>query len=120
MTADEIQPDLFTSLATEDAGAELTAAEKFEAFNRDNPHVYQILVRLAREWVNRTGRRRVGIAILWERMRWELAVQTNEAPKLNNDYRAHFARMIMRQEPDLEGLFELRRSMADETLELAS
>jgi hypothetical protein len=36
--------------------------------------------------------------------------------KLNNDYRAPYARLIMRREPDLDGLFETRRSIADEVV----
>jgi len=96
-------------------------AARFEQFHQDNPHVYTILVRLAREWIRRTGRHKVGIAILWERMRWELAVETSEeAPALNNDYKAFFARLMMRDEPDLAELFDLRRSVADEWLERAA
>jgi hypothetical protein len=98
----------------------LTAAERFEQFHRDNPHVYRVLVQLAREWVRRTGRRKVGIAALFERARWELSIQSSETPKLNNDYRAYYARLIMRDEPDLADLFELRRSAADEALGLAA
>lgn len=33
--------------------------------------------------------------------------------KLNNSYRAYYARLIMAQEPDLAGLFALRKSEAD-------
>jgi hypothetical protein len=90
------------------------ALRQFLEFHEANPHVYEILVRLAREWVRRTGRHRIGVAILWERMRWELSVQTTaEAPKLNNNHRAYYARLIMAQEPDLNALFEIRRSKAD-------
>ena len=110
----------FTVTAVGDESAAVTTPERFETFHRTHPHVYQVLVRLAREWVARTGRRKVGIAILWERMRWELAVQTNEAPKLNNDYRAYYSRLIMANEPDLSELFEVRRSAADEALGLAA
>jgi hypothetical protein len=92
-----------------------TRAERFERFHQDNPHVYDLMVRLARDWKRRTGRNRLGVAALWERMRWELAVRTtDEAPALNNDHKAFYARLIMRQEPDLEGLFEVRRSVADD------
>lgn len=29
----------------------MTLAERFEEFHRENPHVYRVLVKLAREWV---------------------------------------------------------------------
>lgn len=89
-------------------------AERFEQFHDDNPRVYAILVRLAREWVQATGRRTLGIKALWERARWEMAITTRgDEFKLNNNYHAFYARKIMAQEPDLAGIFKLRRSAAD-------
>lgn len=91
-----------------------STAQRFETFNRENPQVYRTLVRLAREWVQRTGRHKLGISMLFERARWDLAIATNAADyKLNNNYRAWFARLIMAQEPDLAHVFELRASEAD-------
>lgn len=91
-----------------------TLAERFEVFHRDNPHVYRTLVRLAREWVNTTGRRKLGISMLFERARWDLAIQTNADDfRLNNSHRAFYARLIAAQERDLADLFELRSSQAD-------
>lgn len=87
---------------------------KFDAFHAANPKVYTTLVRLAREWVSRTGRHKLGIATLFERARWEIALSTTDADfKLNNSYRAWYARLIMAQERDLAGLFDLRTSKAD-------
>lgn len=92
-----------------------TTAARFDEFHRANPDVYRTLVRLAREWVNSTGRSKVGIGALYEVARWQIAIATNDPDfKLNNDFRAYFARMIMTQEPDLADLFELRRSKADQ------
>jgi hypothetical protein len=91
-----------------------TPANKFMRFHRNNPNVYETLVRLAREWVQRTGRHKLGIASLFERTRWEIAIATSDADfKLNNNYRAFYARLIMAQEKDLDGLFNLRTSEAD-------
>jgi hypothetical protein len=88
------------------------APARFEAFHRDNPHVYVKLRELART-VART-RRRIGIAALFERLRWWAAFETVDVPpfKLNNDYRAYYARLLM-QEPELAGLFATRASRAD-------
>ncbi len=89
--------------------------KQFEEFHRDNPKVYILLVRLAREWVQATGRRTLGIKALWERARWEIAISTvGDEFKLNNNYHAFYARLIMQQEKDLNGLFRLRQSAADE------
>lgn len=95
-----------------------TIPERFERFHRENPHVYDTLVRLAREWVRTTGRHKIGIATLYERVRWEMAVTTSDADyKLNDAYRAYYARIIMLFESDLDGIFDLRDSGADDWLE---
>lgn len=81
----------------------------FWEFHRANPHVYAELARLAREWVARTGGK-LGIAMLFERARWELALQTRGGVfRLNNNHRAFYARLLMQREPDLAASFDLRR-----------
>jgi hypothetical protein len=86
----------------------------FDRFHAENPKVYETLVRLAREWVARFGGHKLGIATLYETARWQITIATNDAEfRLNNNYRAWYARLIMAQEPDLAGLFDLRTSKAD-------
>jgi hypothetical protein len=93
----------------------LTLADRFDQFHEDNPDVYRVLVRLAREWISRTGRRHLGIKALCERARWEIAIATNDPDyKINNNYTAFYARLIMLQEKDLRDIFHLRESEADE------
>jgi hypothetical protein len=89
-------------------------AQAFEDFHADNPRVYETLVRLAREWVTRTGRHRLGMKSLYERARWDIAIATSDPDfKINNSYTPYYARLIDEQESDLSGLFEFRRSQAD-------
>lgn len=83
---------------------------KFEDFDAAHPEVYRALVRLAREWVS-VGHAKLGIATLFERLRWEWHVAglaDRDGYKLNNNYRALYARKIMSENPDLDGLFETR------------
>lgn len=90
------------------------AVAAFRQFHRDNPHVYIQLVRLARRG-RRSGATKLGIGQLFEVLRWRTMLATTDPDfKLNNNYRAHYARLIMEQEPDLAGAFDLRRSYADE------
>jgi hypothetical protein len=85
-----------------------TIAERFAAFHDANPHVYAELVRLCREWQAK-GRRRLGVGMLWEVMRWNLALRTTSDDfKLNDHYRSRYARLIMERELDLRGIFETR------------
>lgn len=87
-----------------------TIEEKFREFDRSHPEVYYALVRLAREWMS-VGHARLGIATLFERLRWEWHVTgltDRDGYKLNNNYRALYARKIMAENLDLDGLFETR------------
>lgn len=85
----------------------------FQRFHAENPHVYERLKRLAFKLKVR-GVERYGMKALWEVLRYEEALETN-APassfRLNNNYTASYARLLMAQEEDLEGFFELRERM---------
>jgi hypothetical protein len=88
---------------------------RFAEFHRENPRVYDELVRLARRG-RQAGRTKMGINQLFEVLRWNVSLTTRgEDFKLNNNYAPHYARLIMDRERDLAGIFELRRSHADET-----
>jgi hypothetical protein len=82
---------------------------RFEEFHKDNPHVYEELVRLARE-ASTNGHKRIGIRMIWEVLRWNLTMKTLNAGdfKLNNNYHSRYARLVMEREPDLAGVFETR------------
>lgn len=89
-----------------------TLEERFEMFNAANPHVYAELKRMALAAQAR-GVRHYGIAALFEVMRFSALMTTGEEFKLNNSYRAFFARKLMADVPALEGFFETRVSVAD-------
>jgi hypothetical protein len=86
-----------------------TLDEKFQEYHEDNSHVYQALVRLARGLKDQ-GYKRVGIKMLWETMRYRLMIETDDLDgfKLNNNYPSRYARMMMDNEPELQGFFEIR------------
>jgi len=87
----------------------ITIDAQFEEFHRNNPEVYEELVRLARQMKAR-GHKRIGIKMLWEVLRWERAMKTTDQTewKLNNNYTSRYARLIMENEPDLKGFFVTR------------
>lgn len=87
---------------------ERTIEERFERFHAANPEVYRLLVHYTRT-LRRAGRERIGISLVWERLRWDVAIRTvGDELKLDNSYRSRYARRIMRDEPDLAGVFETR------------
>jgi hypothetical protein len=88
-----------------------TIQESFVEFHWKHPSVYVGLVRLAREG-RRRGRTKLGIGQLFEVLRWEWMIEglpdNHEQYKLNNNYRSRYARLIMGNEVDLEGIFDVR------------
>ncbi len=90
-------------------------ADAFEAFHAANPHVYTELVKSARTYREQTGRQKCGMSLLFGRVRWVLSLRTEgDAFKLNNNFAPFYSRLLMEREPDLAGMFDLRRSIADE------
>lgn len=85
----------------------------FQEFHRDNPHVYDRLREMALK-LKRVGHHRYGVKGLFEVIRWHHAMATTEPFKLNNNYTAFYARMLMNEEPALREFFELRTARADE------
>ena len=81
---------------------------RFLTFHEENPHVYRALVGKARE-LRAAGHRHYSIKGLYEALRFEYSLRTKGEPvKLNNNYTAHYSRLIMAMEPDLKGFFSTR------------
>jgi hypothetical protein len=83
--------------------------KQFLTFHRENLQVYDKLVELAFILKNR-GHRKIGIAMLFEQLRWLYAMETTDISgfKLNNNHAAFYARMIMERNPALDGFFKIR------------
>jgi hypothetical protein len=93
--------------------SESALAARARAFHTQNPHVMQKLVEIARD-LRARGVRQVGIALLFERLRWLSTVRTEGDPyRLNNSFRAFYARQLMADHPELAGMFTTRESTTD-------
>ncbi len=95
-------------------------AAKFETFHADNPWVYRRLRELALA-VRRAGVHHYGIGGLYETLRYEVFLDARDADgfKLNNNYRALYARMLAQNEPELEDFFKFRQRKPRGTQSLA-
>lgn len=80
-----------------------TIEYEFIKFHEKNPDVYQKLREYAIEMYYR--QRRVGISLLWERVRWDMMDTKGDKYKLPNNFRSRYARLLMKQEPELKGFF---------------
>lgn len=88
-----------------------TESEKrFKEFHAKNPRVYSQLVKLARQ-AKATGKHKMSIELLVNAVRWLSFLETEDTNsdfKINNNYKSHYARLIMEQEPDLSNIFNTR------------
>jgi hypothetical protein len=84
----------------------------FIEFHEKHPKVYQTLRKMAFEW-HEAGNGKLGIGMLFEVMRWNESLRPDKDPDakfaLNNNFRSHYARLLMFNEPDLRNLFEIRQ-----------
>ena len=94
-----------------------TLREQWEKFHAENPHVYRLFERFALE-AQRAGAKQIGAALVWERMRWytSFEVRGEETYRLNNSYRAFYARHFMAQHPELGEFFETREQPSEVAL----
>jgi len=107
------QPLLFPLRQVTDV--ELSIRERFEMFDRLNPHVFDSIVHHARN-LKSQGRARYSMKGIFERIRWSWWEQVKDARddyKLNNNYTALYARKVMEECPDLEGFFETRERRSE-------
>jgi DNA-directed RNA polymerase specialized sigma24 family protein len=113
MTAEQgalFEPD--SQLIHPDYAEHATIQERFEAFHAANPWVYRALEHLTIQRLSR-GRRRVGIAALFEVLRWEWEKSTvGGGFKLNNDFRSRYVRLLLERHPEWDGVFETRQLKA--------
>jgi hypothetical protein len=82
----------------------------FWLFHSENPDVYVQLVQLCRDLKAR-GRSKVGMKMLFEVLRWSRMLRTEDPAsdfKLNNNLTSRYARLLMTNEPDLTGMFDVR------------
>lgn len=85
-----------------------TIAAEFLEFHKKNPQVYDRLVEQALRLKGHDVEE-CGISLLFERLRWLYLIQTKgDNFKLNNNYRSEYARLIMKQVPELKGFFKTR------------
>lgn len=96
-------------LRTPDYAPDATIQERFEAFHELNPHVLDALETLVRQFLA-SGRRRLAIGALFERLRWEHDITTEgDEFRLNNTFRSRYVRLILDRHPEWADVFQTRR-----------
>jgi len=81
--------------------------ESVTRFHLDNPAVWTLFDRFTRSRISR-GFRHYSVNAIFERIRWETDQSADGGFKLNNNYRAFYARRWMKLNPDYDGFFRTR------------
>jgi len=77
---------------------------EFQSFHARHPHVYNYVCHYAQQAISK-GYKRFAIATIWERIRWEVLMVSDDEFKMPNNHRAYYARMWMDDHPDYPDFF---------------
>jgi hypothetical protein len=85
-------------------------AAAFEQFDRDNPLVWRAFKKYAFQMAHSQFGGKLSASLITERIRWEMIVETRSADpfKINNNFRAYYARKFEQHYPVYAGCFETR------------
>ena len=84
------------------------AEVKFQNFDRDNPHIYELFKKFSNQFFGK-GHKRIGGRMIIERIRWETMVETTDYDyKINNNYICHYTRKYIREFPEHREKFNTR------------
>ena len=88
----------------------LTLDEKFWKYHEENPHVYKLLLKYTYE-VKGAGFKNYSLKAIVERIRWHTTIETNDPDgfKMSNSNSSRYARLLMKEHPDLEGFFRINK-----------
>jgi hypothetical protein len=85
--------------------------ESFWEYHKLNPHIYRLFKAYAEE-VKKTGKKKYSIWAVANRIRWHFDVEVvdpNSNFKISNDYLAFYSRLLMKENPELQGFFSTKR-----------
>ena len=83
--------------------------DKFFKYHENNPALFDLFVKFARE-AQRQSRKRFSVWMIANRIRWYCQIETTGKDfKVSNDYLALYARMLILLDPSFDGLFTLKR-----------
>lgn len=86
--------------------------EAFEKYHKANPHVFEFFKHFSTQ-AKKSGMQQFSANAIFERMRWHLNIETIGEPfKLSNNYRAYYARKLMKECPEFEGFFKIKQLAA--------
>lgn len=77
-------------------------------FDNENPEIYELFKKCAYK-AQKAGHKKYSANGIFEYIRWKLIVEKKHEYKMNNNYRAYYARKLMNEDDNFIGFFEIRR-----------
>ena len=92
-----------------------TLRDKFNAYDRNNPQVWDLFVRFTLDAIA-AGHRNLSVSLIIERIRGETSVVTRSGDglKINNNHLAYYARKFHVEFPTYSGFFRTRLTASNE------
>lgn len=87
-------------------GVPAQTADKFLAYHKANPGVWEAFKRYALDAARRHAK--IGAKAVMERVRWEAEIEQGREFKCGNSYTAYYARIFAIKFPNNRNLFEFR------------
>lgn len=89
--------------------------EKFQKYHQENPKIYEEFKNITNRAVIK-GFKHFSAEAIFNIIRWEMSITAKDYDgfKINNNYKAFYSRMFMKEYPKYDGFFRLRKSKADE------
>ena len=86
--------------------------DAFKVFHRANPEIWVLFQKYSLQIIDR-GLKSYGSAAVFERIRWHISVETSGKVKLNNNFRAYYARMFAVKYPENAYFFRNRKRVSE-------
>ena len=86
--------------------------DDFLKYHRENPQIYEAFKQFTTKAIER-GHKNWSAEAIFNVMRWETGIEGNDEFKINNNYKALYARLFMRDYPKYAGFFRIRKSQYD-------
>jgi hypothetical protein len=88
--------------------------EQFQKYNEQNPKVYELFCKFTNQVINK-GFKNFSAESIINQIRWFTSIETTgNSFKINNDLKPYYARQFMKDNPQYEGFFRTRASIADQ------
>ena len=89
--------------------------EQVKAYHKEHPEVWRLFTMFTFQMID-SGKKNYSVSSIWERIRWHKDAGSDGETqfKINNNYRAFYARAFMEKYPLHKGFFRTRKQKSED------